>query len=396
MKSTPGIPDVPGLDPVPHRTEQVRDHTGEPRQWHLLDSGPWLAERGITPRGTLLAVHGNPTWSFLFRSLVREDIPWRLIAVDQLEMGYSERTGVTRRYQDRITDLSLLTDALSLHGPVVTVGHDWGGLISTGWALDNRHDVVGMILTNTGVHQRIEEARRRRCAARDHPRLPHRLDLADRRLPAHHPVAVEAVAAQGDPGRLSRALPLPLAPPRHRPVRRRHPRRRGPPLPRHPRPGRRGAHPPPGPHALRLGPARHHLLGPLPARPDPARPARGRAPLRGRLPPGVGGRRRRRPRRPVARGELRHRRHAPHRGPGPAPRLLLRRRAGARRPDRRADRAPGRGSGARPSSGRGRARRRGGRRHAGDLLVAACTAASRTSPRACSATGSAPATGSAC
>ena len=158
VKSTPEIPDVPGVDPVLHRTEQVRDHTGELRRWHLLDSGPWLAERGITPRGTLLAVHGNPTWSFLFRSLVREDIPWRLIAVDQLEMGYSERTGVTRRYQDRITDLSLLTDALSLHGPVVTVGHDWGGLISTGWALDNRHDVVGMILTNTGVHQRIEEA----------------------------------------------------------------------------------------------------------------------------------------------------------------------------------------------------------------------------------------------
>ena len=55
------------------------------------------------------------------------------------------------------------------------------------------------------------------AAARDHPRLPHRLDLADRRLPAHHPVAVEAVAAQGDPGRLSRALPLPLAPPRTTP-----------------------------------------------------------------------------------------------------------------------------------------------------------------------------------
>jgi pimeloyl-ACP methyl ester carboxylesterase len=155
---TPEIPDLPGVDPSLHRSMEVRDHTGELRQWHLLDSGPWLAERGITPRGTLLAVHGNPTWSFLFRSLVREDIPWRLIAVDQLEMGFSERTGVTRRYQDRITDLSLLTDALSLRGPVVTVGHDWGGLISSGWALDNRHDVVGMILTNTGVHQRIEEA----------------------------------------------------------------------------------------------------------------------------------------------------------------------------------------------------------------------------------------------
>lgn len=157
-QSVPEIPAQPGVDPRLHRTMEVRDHAGELRRWHLLDSGPLLAERGITPRGTLLAVHGNPTYSFLFRSLVRDDIPWRVIAVDQLEMGWSERTGVKRRYQDRVTDLSLLTDALSLRGPVVTVGHDWGGLISAGWALDNRHDLAGMILTNTGVHQKIEEA----------------------------------------------------------------------------------------------------------------------------------------------------------------------------------------------------------------------------------------------
>ena len=117
----PEVPAMPGVDPTISRTLEVRDHTGTLRRWHLLDTGPWIAARGITPRGTLLAVHGNPTYSFLFRSLVREDIPWRLVAVDQLEMGWSERTGVKRRYQDRITDLSLLTDALSLRGPVVTV-----------------------------------------------------------------------------------------------------------------------------------------------------------------------------------------------------------------------------------------------------------------------------------
>ncbi|MGY5764676.1 alpha/beta fold hydrolase [Brachybacterium sp. DNPG3] len=148
---------MPGVDPRIHRSVEVRDHAGELRCWHLLDSLPLLEERGVEPRGTLLAVHGNPTYSLLFRSLVREDIPWRLIAVDQLEMGWSERTGTTRRLQDRITDLSLLTDALSIQGPVVTVGHDWGGIVSTGWALDNRHDVVGMVLTNTGIHQELGE-----------------------------------------------------------------------------------------------------------------------------------------------------------------------------------------------------------------------------------------------
>lgn len=147
------VPPRPGVDPRADRIVTVRDHAGIERRWHLLDSAPLLAERGVEPVGTLLCVHGNPTHSFLYRSLIREDIPWRVIAVDQLEMGWSERTGTARRLQDRITDLSLLTDALGVRGPVVTVGHDWGGIVSVGWALDNRHDLVGMILSNTGIHQ---------------------------------------------------------------------------------------------------------------------------------------------------------------------------------------------------------------------------------------------------
>ncbi|WP_240613403.1 alpha/beta fold hydrolase [Brachybacterium endophyticum] len=157
-RAAAGAPELPGVDPRASRVVEARDHDGELRSWHLLDSAPLLAERGVTPRGTLLAVHGNPTYSFLYRSLIREDIPWRVIAVDQLEMGFSERTGTERRLQDRITDLSLLTDTLSLRGPVVTVGHDWGGIVSVGWALDNRHDVAGMILTNTGIHQELGES----------------------------------------------------------------------------------------------------------------------------------------------------------------------------------------------------------------------------------------------
>lgn len=152
------VPDLDGVDPRLHRTRVVNDSFGEARRWHYLDNADLLAERGITPRGTLLAVHGNPTSSYLFRSLYRDSIDWRVIAVDQLEMGYSERTERTRRLQDRITDLSLFTDALDVRGPVITVGHDWGGIVSIGWALDNRHDVIGMILTNTAIYQGLGES----------------------------------------------------------------------------------------------------------------------------------------------------------------------------------------------------------------------------------------------
>ncbi|WP_058234179.1 alpha/beta fold hydrolase [Devriesea agamarum] len=155
------VPEQPGVDPRVHRTVLATDSTGQQRRWHLLDNQTLLAENGQTPVGTLLCVHGNPTSSFLYRSLMEPlasaELPWRVIAVDQLEMGWSERTERRRTLQDRITDLSLLTDTLSLRGKVITVGHDWGGLVSLGWALDNRHQLAGVILTNTGVYQEIFE-----------------------------------------------------------------------------------------------------------------------------------------------------------------------------------------------------------------------------------------------
>ncbi|MFC0488764.1 alpha/beta fold hydrolase [Sinomonas atrocyanea] len=155
-------PQWPGVDPEWSRTIAVgstsgADPHGTVRRWHLLDNGDQLARRGLAPAGTLLCVHGNPTWSYLWRTLLAAGSdpahPWRVVAVDQLDMGYSERTGTFRRLADRITDLGDLTDALELAGPVVTVGHDWGGAVSLGWALAHPELLAGVVLTNTAVHQ---------------------------------------------------------------------------------------------------------------------------------------------------------------------------------------------------------------------------------------------------
>ncbi|UKA51695.1 alpha/beta fold hydrolase [Arthrobacter sp. FW305-123] len=151
----------PGVDPEWSRTIRVKstssvDAPGAVRRWHVLDNAAQLKRRGLTPRGTLLCVHGNPTWSYLWRTLLSAGAdpahPWRVVAVDQLDMGYSERTGTFRRLADRVTDLGDLTDALGLEGPVVTVGHDWGGVISAGWALEHPQLLRGVVLTNTAVH----------------------------------------------------------------------------------------------------------------------------------------------------------------------------------------------------------------------------------------------------
>jgi acyl-CoA synthetase (AMP-forming)/AMP-acid ligase II/alpha-beta hydrolase superfamily lysophospholipase len=122
------------------------------RTWHYLDTAT------DDPRLTLLCVHGNPTWSYLWRGLLAaapRDI--RVLAVDQLQMGWSERIPGIRRLAARIDDLVDLTDALDLRGPVVTVAHDWGGPISLGWVLHQRAhgpaDVRGVVLLNTAVHR---------------------------------------------------------------------------------------------------------------------------------------------------------------------------------------------------------------------------------------------------
>jgi olefin beta-lactone synthetase len=137
---------MPGLDPAWSRAIAVVDKDGARRTWHVLDNRVPPAE------GTLLCVHGNPTWSYLWRRFLAAAEPgWRVVAVDQLGMGYSERPSRALSLADRIDDLDSLTTAIDISGRIVVAGHDWGGPISLGWAERHRDQVAGVILANTGV-----------------------------------------------------------------------------------------------------------------------------------------------------------------------------------------------------------------------------------------------------
>jgi olefin beta-lactone synthetase len=140
------------IDPAWSRIVSVPSHDsspesgGRPNEWHVLEHGP-----SVGPLGTVVCVHGNPTWSFYWRSVLRElGGRYRVIAPDQLGMGYSARTS-PRRYAQRVQDLDDLLHALGVDGPITLVAHDWGGAIAMGWAVAHPDRVAGMVLTNTGI-----------------------------------------------------------------------------------------------------------------------------------------------------------------------------------------------------------------------------------------------------
>jgi haloalkane dehalogenase len=98
-------------------------------------------------------LHGNPTWSFYYRSLVKGLSPtMRCIVPDHMGCGLSARPG-TQSYgfhlADRVNDLQHLTDHLALDQKISLVVHDWGGMIGMAWALRNLERIRRIVILNT-------------------------------------------------------------------------------------------------------------------------------------------------------------------------------------------------------------------------------------------------------
>jgi acyl-coenzyme A synthetase/AMP-(fatty) acid ligase/pimeloyl-ACP methyl ester carboxylesterase len=175
-------PELPGLDRSWSRIVTITDTSGalpdssESRiSVHVLDTD---AQDGSAEPAelTVVCVHGNPTWSYLWRDVLAQAPPnVRVIAVDQVGMGFSGRGSRTRRLGQRIDDLSLIVEALEVSGPVVAIAHDWGGPVALGWVQktvanpESPYWMAGVVLTNTAVHQPEHRMSPRLIAAARHP-----------------------------------------------------------------------------------------------------------------------------------------------------------------------------------------------------------------------------------
>lgn len=121
-------------------------------QYLTLACGHRLAylDQGQGP--AVVMVHGNPSWSYLYRNLVARLAPrYRCIVPDHLGCGFSDKPqDYPYRLADHLTNLEQLLDHLNI-GRCTLVVHDWGGAIGLGWAGRHPERVAGLAVFNTAA-----------------------------------------------------------------------------------------------------------------------------------------------------------------------------------------------------------------------------------------------------
>ncbi len=100
----------------------------------------------------VVMLHGNPSWSFLYRNLITElKDNYRLIVPDHLGCGLSDKPQkYPYRLQDHIDNLEKLLCSLKIKKCYLIV-HDWGGAIGMGWAGKYPEKIAGLVVLNTAA-----------------------------------------------------------------------------------------------------------------------------------------------------------------------------------------------------------------------------------------------------
>ncbi len=114
---------------------------------------------GQAQRGTILLMHGIPTWGYLYHAvipiLVEEG--YRVIAPDFLGHGWSDRRDrFDRSFQDQARMIVALLSALNLP-QVNVVGHDTGGAVALILAIAHSTLLNRLVITNSVCYDRFDD-----------------------------------------------------------------------------------------------------------------------------------------------------------------------------------------------------------------------------------------------
>jgi haloalkane dehalogenase len=136
--------DLPAYPFSPHYLEVADGDDGELRV-HYVDEGP----AGADP---VLLLHGEPSWSFLYRKMIPIVVAagHRAVAPDLVGFGRSDkpasRTDYT--YQRHVDWMRALLEQLDLRN-ITFVGQDWGGLIGLRLVAEHPDRFARVVAANT-------------------------------------------------------------------------------------------------------------------------------------------------------------------------------------------------------------------------------------------------------
>jgi haloalkane dehalogenase len=138
---------LPGYPYEPHYA-MVEASDVEPIRMHYVDAGP-------RDGSVVLLVHGQPTWSYLYRTVIATlvDRGLRAIAPDNIGYGRSDKLTEPTDYtfERHIEWLSSFVAAVDLQD-VTLVVQDWGGPIGLSVLARNPDRFARVVAANTMVH----------------------------------------------------------------------------------------------------------------------------------------------------------------------------------------------------------------------------------------------------
>ncbi|MCU1685501.1 MAG: haloalkane dehalogenase [Amycolatopsis sp.] len=139
--------DLPDFAYAPHYAD-ISDPQGGLIRVAYVEAGP-------ADGPPVLLLHGEPSWSYLYRKMlpVLADAGLRAIAPDLVGFGRSDKPGdiVDHSYARHVEWMRALAfDALDLHD-VTVVGQDWGGLIGLRLVAENPERFARVVAANTGL-----------------------------------------------------------------------------------------------------------------------------------------------------------------------------------------------------------------------------------------------------
>ena len=113
---------------------------------HYVDEGPREGSK------TILCLHGEPSWSFLYRKMVPVLVRagYRVVVPDFIGFGKSDKYTSADNYTHELHTASvrLLLDHLGLRSHVILVCQDWGGLTGLSVVKDMPGTFEALVLMN--------------------------------------------------------------------------------------------------------------------------------------------------------------------------------------------------------------------------------------------------------